>query len=62
MALHICFKVLHVAVHQASGYNNLRAVVEVGVIVLGEVQDGVLGILHLHVHQQWVSHLLIEAL
>lgn len=62
MALHICFEVVHVSVHQAPCYNNLRAIIEVGVTVSGKIQDGILGVFHLHVSQQWVSYLFIEAL
>lgn len=62
VALHICFEVVHVPVHQAPCYNNLRAIIEVGVTVSGEVQDGILRVLHLHISQEWVSYLLIEAL
>lgn len=59
---HIRLKVVHVLVHQAPGHHDLRAIIEVRVSVLGEVQDSVLRVLHLHPRQQWVGHLLIEAL
>ena len=62
VAFHICLKAVHVLVRQAPGYHNLRAIIEVLVTVLGEVQDGILRVLYLHACQQWVGHLLIEAL
>lgn len=62
MTLYICFEVVHVTVHQAPRYNDFRAIIEVRVIAFGEIQDGVLRIFHFHIHQQWVSNLLVETL
>lgn len=62
VAFHSCLKAVHVLICQAPGYHDLRAIIEVLVTVLGEVQDGILRVLCLHACQQWVGHLLIEAL
>lgn len=62
MALHICLKIIHVLVRQAPGHHNLRAIIEVLVSVLGEIQDGILRVRHLHTCQQRIGHLLIETL
>lgn len=62
VALHIRLKAVHVLVHQAPSHHDLRAIIEVLVRVLGEVQDVVLGVLHLHARQERVGYLLVETL
>lgn len=60
--LHISLEAAQFVVSDAPSYHNLRAFVVLFVAVLGQVRDGVLGVLQLHIHQQGVGYLAVETL
>lgn len=59
---HVSLEATQFVVSDAPGHHDLRTFVVLFMAVLGKGQDGVLGVLQLHIHQQGVGYLVIETL
>lgn len=59
---HVSFEAAQFVVCNAPGHHYLRAIIVLFVAVLGQGHDGILGVEQLHVHEQGVGHLVVEAL
>lgn len=62
IGLHIRLEAAPLVVSDAPGHYDLRAFVVLFMVVLGQGRDGIPGVQQLHIRQQRVGYLLVEAL